>query len=154
LSENGKPRAGQGDKSPRNKKQGNGRRRGRGRNSRWSAEAYKQRIDEKLFGKKGDAARNRLEDRLRDAHGSANFLRTYKEYLRGYGMPEDLRLLLLLLDLSDEAEVLKVLDVLDNTVKSAPQDQRSLVRSRLRNLEISTSSDSLADAATDLLGRL
>ena len=154
MSENGKPTVGERDKQSRNKKQGNGRRRGRGRNSRWSAEAYKQRIDEKLFGKKGDAARNRLEERLRAAHGSPNFLRTYKEYLRGYGMPEDVRLLLLLLDLSDESEVLKVLNVLDDTVKSAPQGQRSLVKSRLRNLEISTPSDSLADAATDLLGRL
>ena len=69
-------------------------------------------------------------------------------------MPEDVRLLLLLLDLSDESEVLKVLNVLDDTVKSAPQGQRILVKSRLRNLEISTPSDSLADAATDLLGCL
>lgn len=132
-----------------------GRRRGRGgRNSRWGSEASKRRIDERLFGKKGDAARFRLEERLRAAHGSENFLRTYKEYVKGYGMPADIALLLLLLDLKDEGEVLKVLAALFDSAQAAPQDQRSLVRSRLKNLEISTQSDSLADAATDLLGRL
>ena len=132
---------------------GKGRSRG-GRNSRWGSEASKRRIDERLFGKKGDAARFRLEERLRAAHGSENFLRTYKEYVKGYGMPADIALLLLLLDLKDEGEVLKVLAALFDSAQAAPQDQRSLVRSRLKNLEISTQSDSLADAATDLLGRL
>ena len=131
-----------------------GRRRGRGRNSRWGSEANKRRIDERLFGKKGDAARYRLEERLRAAHGSENFLRTYKEYVKGYGMPVDIPLLLLLLDLKDEGEVLKVLAAIDETAQEAAQEQRSLVRSRLKNLEISTQSDSLADAAVDLLGRL
>lgn len=132
-----------------------GRRRGRGgRNSRWGSEASKRRIDERLFGKKGDAARFRLEERLRGAHGSENFLRTYKEYVKGYGMPANIALLLLLLDLKDEGEVLKVLAALSDSAQAAPQDQRSLVRSRLKNLEISTQSDSLADAAADLLGRL
>ena len=132
-----------------------GRRRGRGgRNSRWGSEASKRRIDERLFGKKGDAARFRLEERLRAAHGSENFLRTYKEYVKGYGMPADIALLLLLLDLKDEGEVLKVLAALYDSAQAAAQDQRSLVRSRLKNLEISTQSDSLADAATDLLARL
>ncbi len=132
-----------------------GRRRGRGgRNSRWGSEASKRRIDERLFGKKGDAARFRLEERLRAAHGSETFLRTYKEYVKGYGMPADIALLLLLLDLKDEGEVLKVLAALYDSAQAAAQDQRSLVRSRLKNLEMSTQSDSLADAATDLLSRL
>ena len=131
-----------------------GRGRGRGRNSRWGSEASKRRIDERLFGKKGDAARYRLEERLRAAHGSENFLRTYKEYVKGYGMPVDIPLLLLLLDLKDEEEVLKVLAVIDETAQEAAQEQRNLVRSRLKNLEISTQSDSLADAAVDLLERL
>lgn len=134
----------------------NGKDRGRGgrRRGRWGSEANKRRIDERFFGKKGDAARFRLEERLRAAHGSENFLRTYKEYVKGYGMPEDIPLLLLLLDLKDEGEVLKVLSALDDSAQEAGQDQRSLVRSRLKNLEMSTQSDSLADAAADLLGRL
>jgi hypothetical protein len=132
-----------------------GRQRGRGgRGGRWGSEANKRRIDERFFGKKGDAARFRLEERLRAAHGSENFLRTYKEYLKGYGMPDDIPLLLLLLDLKDEGEVLKVLAALDDTAQKAVQEQRSLVRSRLKNLEMSTQSDSLADAAAELLERL
>jgi len=126
----------------------------RGRNSRWGSEASKRRIDERLFGKKGDAARYRLEERLRAAHGTENFLRTYKEYVKGYGMPVDIPLLLLLLDLKDEGEVLKVMAAIDEIAKEAAQEQRSLVRSRLKNLEISTQSDSLADAAADMLDRL
>ncbi len=153
---NGGAGSGDGNSSSNGKgRRRGGRRRGRGgRNSRWGSEASKRRIDERLFGKKGDAARFRLAERLRAAHGSENFLRTYKEYVKGYGMPADIALLLLLLDLKDEAEVLKVLAALYDSAQAAAQDQRSLVRSRLKNLEISTQSDSLADAATDLLGRL
>ena len=153
---NGGAGSGDGNSSSNGKgRRRGGRRRGRGgRNSRWGSEASKRRIDERLFGKKGDAARFRLAERLRAAHGTDNFLRTYKEYVKGYGMPADIALLLLLLDLKDEAEVLKVLAALYDSARAAAQDQRSLVRSRLKNLEISTQSDSLADAATDLLGRL
>ncbi len=153
---NGGAGSGDGNSSSNGKgRRRGGRRRGRGgRNSRWGSEASKRRIDERLFGKKGDAARFRLEERLRAAHGSENFLRTYKEYVKGYGMPADIALLLLLLDLKDEGEVLKVLAALYDSAQAAAQDQRSLVRSRLKNLEMSTHSDSLADAATDLLSRL
>ena len=150
----GKGAAGRnGNANGRARKRG-GRRRSRGRNSRWGSEANKRRIDERLFGKKGDAARFRLEERLRAAHGSENFLRTYKEYVKGYGMPDGIPLLLLLLDLTDEREVLKVLAALDDSAQEAAQDQRSLVRSRLKNLEMSTPSDSLADAAAVLIDRL
>ena len=41
-----------------------------------------------------------------------------------------------------------------HTSQEAAQEQRSLVRSRLKNLEISTQSDSLADAAVELIDRL
>jgi hypothetical protein len=153
VSDQGKVSPGGRDKKNQQKKQGGGRRRGRGR-GRWGSEGYRKRIDEKLFGKKGDAARHRLEERLRGAHGTPNFLRTYKEYLKGYGMPEEISLLLLLLDLGEEKEVLKVLDALEERARSAAVDQKSLVRSRLRNLEMSTSSDALADAAEALLGQL
>lgn len=152
---NGKGRRRGGRRRGRGGGSGSGSGRGGGGNrGRWGSEANKRRIDERFFGKKGDAARFRLEERLRAAHGSDNFLRTYKEYIKGYGMPEDIPLLLLLLDLKDEGEVLKVLAALDDTAQSAAQDQRSLVRSRLKNLEMSTQSDSLADAAADLLDRL
>jgi hypothetical protein len=150
----GKNRAKDGASTNGKSRRRGGRKRGRGGRGRWGSEANKRRIDERFFGKKGDAARFRLEERLRAAHGSENFLRTYKEYVKGYGMPDDIALLLMLLDLNDEGEVLKVLAALDDTAQEAAQEQRSLVRSRLKNLEMSTQSDSLADAATDLLGRL
>ena len=147
------------DDSP--SKNGNGKRRsrggrgrGRGRNGHWGSEASKRRIDERLFGKKGDAARFRLEERLRVAHGTEKFVRTDKAYLKAYGMPQAIPLLLLLLDLNDDTEVLKVLAALGKAAQEAVQEQRSLVRSRLRNLEMSTPSDSLADAATELLESL
>jgi hypothetical protein len=124
------------------------------RRSRWASDAYKKRVDERLFGRKGDAARQRLEDRLRESQGSPAFLRTYREYVRDYGMPEDMQLLLLLLDLEDEREGLKVMEALEARAGVVPVEQKNLLRGRLRNLEMSTSSDLLADAATSLLSRL
>jgi hypothetical protein len=133
----------------------NGRRSQRSsRRERWASETYKRRVDEQLFGNRRDAARLRMQDRLRAAQGSPAFLRTYREYVRDYGMPDDLQTLMLLLDLEDERESLKVMQAIEATVESVTPEQKSLLRGRLRNLEMSASSDALADAAVDLLGRL
>lgn len=159
MSERGKTSFSELDRRRREKKKMNGgERRPRGEQAQGRARAaaarYRQRIDEKLFGKKGDAARLRLEQRLRDAQGSPDYSRTFREYVKGYGMPEDMGLLMTLLDLEAEQDVLRVLKALDSAAGSAPLEQRHLLRSRLRNLEMSTSSDALADAAADMLTRL
>ena len=126
---------------------------GRRRSRRVNA-AYKRRVEEQLFGKRNDAGRSRLEQRLRTAHASPTFLRTYREFKKSFGMPEQFSMLLMLLDLDDERELLGVLDALAEAVPRASTDQRSLLRSRMRNLEMSASTDALGDAASDLLGRL
>ena len=158
MSERGKISFSELDRRRREKKSNGGERRPRSEQAQGRARAaaarYRQRIDEKLFGKKEDAPRLRLEQRLRDAQGSPDFGRTFREYVKGFGMPEDIGLLLTLLDLETERDVLRVLAALGSAVEAAPPEQRSLLRSRLRNLEMSTSSDALADAATDLLARL
>jgi hypothetical protein len=127
---------------------------GRGRRGRWNSEANKRRVADQILGRGEDSARKRLEERLRAAQGSPAFLRTYREYVRDHGMPRELSVLLLLLDLDDERETLKVLRALEESASGAPPDQRNLLRGRLRNLEMSASSDALAHAAVDLLGRL
>ena len=75
-------------------------------------------------------------------------------FTKSFGMPEAIDLLLLLLDLDEDREIVRVIKQLGATVDGAPQEQRSLLRSRLRNLEMSASSDAVADAAADLLGQL
>ncbi len=124
------------------------------RRARAASARYRQKIDEKLFGKKEDAPRLRMEQRLREAHGSPLFGRTFREYVKGYGMPGDIALLVTLLDLDEETALLRVLETLGEALEGAPPEQRSLLRMRLRNLEMSTSSDALADAAGDLLARM
>jgi hypothetical protein len=69
-------------------------------------------------------------------------------------MPADIGLLLRLLDLETERDVLQVTDEIDRVADGLAADQKSLLRSRLRNLEMSTSSDSIANAAATLLQRL
>jgi len=143
------------DKRQKERRSRGGKRRGQPqRQSRWATAAYKRRVDEQLFGKKGDAAHVRMRERLRASQGSPTFLRTYREYVRDYGMPKDLHTLMMLLDLDDERESLKVMEALEATVPSVTPEEKSLLRGRLRNLEMSTNSDALADAAVDLLGRL
>ena len=56
-----------------------------------------------------------MQERLRAAQGSPTFLRTYREYVRDYGMPDDLQTLMLLLDLDDERESLKVMQAIEAT---------------------------------------
>ena len=137
---------------------GGGDRRPRGaksqRRSRAASASYRRRVEERLFGKKGDRARLRLEQRLRDAHGTANLQRTYREYVREAGVPEDLSLLGMLLDLGDERDLLQITDAIESQLDGIHPDQRSLLRSRLRNLEMATPSDAVADAAADLLTQL
>jgi len=146
------------DKKRGEKKQngggGGGRRRGGGRNSRRASNAYKKKIEERLFGKKGDAGRMRMVERLRQSQGTPNFTRIYREYVKGHGLPDDIPTLMLLLYIEEEREALQVIGALENAVESAPNEQRSLLKSRLRNLEMSTSSDALADAAAELVNRL
>lgn len=136
----------------------NGRRRGGARRSRRgrgrSAAEYKRRVEEQLLGIRGDNGRSRLEDRVRAAHGGPNFLRIYREYTKSFGLPENLGLLFLLLDLEDEREVLRVIGAIERLAPEAPQDQKSLLKSRLRNLEMSASTDALAAAAENLVGQL
>jgi hypothetical protein len=124
------------------------------RRGRGSTAAYKRRVEEQLFGKRGDNGRGRLEERLRAAHGTPNFVRTFREYVRAFGMPKDLGLLTLLLDLEDEQEVVPVIEALGLALETAPPEQRSLLRRRLQNLEMSATTDALADAVAGLLPRL
>jgi hypothetical protein len=147
------------DKLQREKRaEGGSSRRGRGgraqQRSRWASNSYKRKVEERLFGKKEDAPRRRLEERLREAHDTPNFLRVYREYAKTFGMPSSIDLLMLLLDLGEDREIVRVLEQLGDVVEDAPQEQRNLLRSRLRNLEMSASSDAVADAAADLLGQL
>jgi hypothetical protein len=154
LSDGDKSSASEQDKRRNQKKRGGGRRRGNGRGGWRGSNAYKKKIEERLFGKKGEAGRTRMVERLRASQGTPSFTRIYREYVKGHGMPGDIQTLVLLLDVDEEREALKVIDALEAAVESAPSEQRSLLKSRLRNLEMSTSSDALADAASSLLGRL
>jgi hypothetical protein len=150
ASTGGRKRRGKKSGGGGGRRRGNGNGRGRGRVS----SAYKKRIDERLFGKKGEAGRHRMVERLRASTGTPGFTRIYREYVKGHGMPPDIPTLLLLLDVPEEREALQVIDALESVLESAPSEQKSVLKSRLRNLEMSTSSDALADAASDLLGRL
>jgi hypothetical protein len=111
-------------------------------------------VEERLFGKKADRGRLRLEERLRDADGAENLLRTFREYSKCYGMPGDVGLLVRLLDLEPARDILQVTDEIDRVAESLSAEQKSLLRSRLRNLEMATSHDSVADAVSRLLERL
>jgi hypothetical protein len=115
---------------------------------------FRRKVEEKLFGKKGDRARLRLADRLREAHGTPHFERTYREYLKSYGLPDDLALLLLLLDLNHEQDVVRVLEGIRAGLDAISVEEKSLLRIRLRNLEMSTEHDRVAEATADLLARL
>ncbi len=158
MSDGDKPSFSELDKRRQQKRRNGSQRRSRsGRNdgrSRATAAAYKRKVEERLFGKRGDQGRLRLEERIRNAHGGPNFLQTYREYTRSFGMPGAMGLLMLLLDLEDDREVVRVMEALRNAASEASVDERSLLRSRLRNLEMSVSSDVVADAATDLLSQL
>lgn len=121
---------------------------------RHTAARYRRKVEERLFGKKQDRGRLRLEERLREAEGPENLLRTFREYVKVYGMPADVGLLVRLLDLEPPRDVLQVTDEIDRVAESLSAEQKSLLRSRLRNLEMATSHDAVADAAANLLERL
>jgi hypothetical protein len=122
--------------------------------ARHTAARYRRKVEERLFGKKADRGRLRLEERLREAEGAENLLRSFREYVKSYGMPADVGLLVRLLDLEPARDILQVTDEIDRVAESLSAEQKSLLRSRLRNLEMATSHDSVADAAASLLERL
>ena len=133
------------------------RRRGGGggqRRSRGSSAAYRRKVEEKLFGKKGDRARLRGVERLRAAHGTGGFQRAFREYFREYGLPEEFALQVLLLDLDDEHDVVAVIEGIGDRLDSISLEEKSLLRKRLQNLEMATEFDGVAYASVDLLARL
>jgi hypothetical protein len=147
------------------RRQGNRRRGGNGghqsagldarqQRARHQAARYRRKVEERLFGKKADRGRLRLEERLREADGPENLLRSFREYVKAYGMPADVGLLVRLLDLEPERDVLQVTDEIDRVAPTLSAEQKSLLRSRLRNLEMATSFDAVADAAAGLIERL
>jgi hypothetical protein len=148
----------QGNGAPGNGVNGTRRRRRRrgsnGGRPRGSPAMFRRKVEEKLFGRKGDRARLRMVDRLRESHGTPNFERTYREYLKSYGLPDELPLLLLLLDLNHEQEVIRVLEGIEAGLPEISVDEKSLLRIRLRNLEMSTEHDGVAEATVQLLNRL
>lgn len=158
MSDRDKTSLGDADKGRREKRRGGGngkpRSEGTRRRSRRASAAYKRRVEEQLFGKRNDSGRSRLEQRLRESHDSPTFLRTYREFKKSFGIPEEFGMLLMLLDLEDEREVISVIGALGNAVPRVSVDQRSLLRSRMRNLEISAPTDALGNAASELLDRL
>ena len=143
----------------RERRNGNGGGNGAGHDprqarARHQAARYRRKVEERLFGKKADRGRLRLEERLREADGPENLLRSFREYVKAYGMPADVGLLVRLLDLEPERDVLQVTDEIDRVAPSLSAEQKSLLRSRLRNLEMATSFDAVADAAAGLIERL
>jgi hypothetical protein len=122
--------------------------------ARHTAARYRRKVEERLFGKKADRGRLRLEERLREAEGADNLLRSFREYVKSYGMPADVGLLVRLLDLEPARDILQVTDEIDRVADSLSGEQKSLLRSRLRNLEMATSHDAVADAVASLLARL
>lgn len=122
--------------------------------ARHQAARYRRKVEEKMFGKKADRGRLRLEERLREADGHDNLLRSFREYVKAHGMPSDVGLLVRLLDLQTERDVLQVTDEINRVADVLSLEQKSLLRSRLRNLEMSTQSDSIANAAAKLVERL
>ena len=121
---------------------------------RHPAARYRRKVEERLFGKKQDRGRLRLEERLREADGPDNLLRTFREYVKVYGMPADVGLLVRLLDLEPPRDVLQVTDEIDRVAESLSAEQKSLLRSRLRPLASPTPHDAVAAAAASLLERL
>ena len=91
---------------------------------------------------------------LREAHGTPGLQRVFREYVRGYGLPADFDLLTLLLDLGDEQDIVTVLGGIEELRESISPEEKSLLRKRLRNLEMATEFDGVADATVDLLERL
>ena len=153
LSDRDGVSTGETERKRRSRKRGGSGRRRNNRGPRRGSQAYKKKVEERLFGKR-DAGRGRMVERLRQAQGTPNFTRIYREYVKGHGMPDDLPTLILMLDVPDEREAMRVINAIEEVAFEAPSEQKSLLKSRLKNLEMSTSSDSLADSAADLLDRL
>ncbi len=161
MSEREKTAPGVADRRPRDQRRGangNGHNgaghEARQQRARHQAARYRRKVEERLFGKKADRGRLRLEERLREADGPENLLRSFREYVKAYGMPADVGLLVRLLDLEPERDVLQVTGEIDRLAPSLSAEQKSLLRSRLRNLEMATSFDAVADAAAGLIERL
>jgi len=106
-----------------------------------SAEWMKKQLlrgAEKMFaGSKGTSEHARMQDAVHESYGSPNFDAAVTAYLEKYGMPDDMRTLLVLLESKNKETFLGALAKLNETIPSRSITEKRTIRTKLRVLELS-----------------
>ena len=114
---------------------------------RWRSGRVKEALDRVLKGEKGTAEHDKLLGKVDRAYGTARFLPAVKLYMERYGLPDDVRMLLLLLDTRDPSICLAAIEKLKEKVAEGKMSARQKEDVR-RKLSIAA----LADTSPEVRG--
>ncbi len=111
---------------------------------------------ENLFrGPKGRPEHARDLQAVHDAYGTPRFPGAVKHYVDIYGMPDEWRTLILLLDLKEDPEtVIRAMEALRDLYESKGQVEKKGLKSKLRVLSMTSDDMDVRDAADAILAGL
>ena len=118
-----------------------------------AAQQYLRTLEGSLFAKKGGAEADRLGRAVREAHGTPGFEPACRAYLDALGVPADLGLVTLFLDLPEPGLLCSVLDALSARAHAGDLTATSGLGTQIRLLSQSADDD-VAERSEEILARL
>jgi hypothetical protein len=118
---------------------------------RWQSGRVKEALDRLFKGEKGTVEHDKLLNKVNAVYGTDRFPPAVKRYTDKYGLPDDVRTLILFLDSRDAAVCLGVIEKLKSMSGALAARQKDDVRRKLSIVALTDRSQEVRDAAQDVL---
>jgi len=121
---------------------------------RYQTGRVKEALDRLFMGKKGTIEHEKLYNRIHSTYGSNRFVSTVRKYIEGYGVPDDLSALLLILDTKEQDIICSGIEKLKEVYPLATTRQKEDIRRKLSILAMTDKSREVRNLAGETLEML
>ena len=122
--------------------------------SAWAKEQYLKEMDKLFQGEKGGKEHKAALNAIHKHYGTNKFAASVKKYLKKYGIPDDWRTLMLLLDYKDDEVVVEVIEALKTNMPERSLVEKEGFKNKLEILAITASSSQIISLAETVLKEL
>lgn len=121
---------------------------------RYQTGRVKEALDRLFMGKKGTVEHEKLYNKLHSTYGSNRFVSTVRKYIEGYGFPEDVSALLLILDTKEQDIMCGGIGKLQELYPGLTSRQQEDVRRKLSILAMTDKSREVRGMAGEALEKV
>ena len=125
-----------------------------GPENRYQSGRVKEALDRLFMGEKGTVEHEKLYAKIHSTYGTARFVPAVQNYVEKYGIPDDVRSLVLILDSKDEGLMIATMEKLKDLIKDLPPRQKEDVRRKLSIMALTEKSKTIKEGARDILDLL